>query len=55
LATIKVYCFAFGAWSVNHANKKVLMIALKAKRRPWLDGIFAKVENLCPLFKYSNA
>ncbi len=55
LATLKVYCFALGAWSVNHANKKVLKIALNTKRRPWLDGIFAKVENLSPPFKYSNA
>jgi hypothetical protein len=55
LSTLKVYCFALGAWSVNHANKKVLKIALNAQRRPWLDGIFAKVENLSPPFKYSNA
>lgn len=55
LATLKVYCFALGAWSVNHANKKVLKIALNANRRPWLDGIFAKVENLSPPFKFSNA
>lgn len=55
LATLKVYCFALGAWSVNHSNKKVLKIALNAKRRPWLDGIFAKVENLRPPFNYSNA
>jgi len=55
LATLKVYCFALGAWSVNHANKKVLKIALNAKRRPWLDGIFAKIENLSPPFQYSNA
>ena len=55
LRTLKVYCFALGAWSVNHANKKVLKISLNVKRRPWLDGIFAKVENLGPPFQYSNA
>ena len=55
LRTLKIYCFALGAWSVNHSNRKVLKIALNAKRRPWLDGIFAKVENLSPPFQYSNA
>lgn len=55
LSTLKVYCFALGAWSVNHANKKVLKIALNTKKRSWLDGIFAKVENLSPPFQYSNA
>ncbi|SFF12530.1 IS1380 family transposase [Thermophagus xiamenensis] len=55
LATLKVYCFALGAWTANHANKKVLKIALNAKRRPWMDGIFAKVESLSPPFNYSNA
>lgn|GEM_PF-3176920 len=55
LATLKTYCFALGAWTVNHANRKVLKIALNTKRRPWLDGIFAKVENLSPPFQYANA
>ena len=55
LRTLKVYCFALGSWSVNHSNRKVLKIALNTKRRPWLDGIFAKVENLSPPFQYSNA
>lgn len=55
LATLKIYCFALGAWSVKHANRKVLKIALNVNRRPWLDGIFAKVENLGPPFQYLNA
>ena len=33
LKTLKVYCFALGAWTVNHANKKVLKIALPVKKR----------------------
>ncbi len=49
------YCFALGAWSVNHTNKKVLKIALNAKRRPWFNGIFAKLEKLRPHFDYSKA
>ena len=34
LKTLKVYCFAIGAWTVKHANKKVLKIALHTKKRP---------------------
>lgn len=54
LRTLKVYCFALGAWTVNHANRRVLKIALPAKRRPWLDGIFSQIHNLSPPFNYSN-
>jgi hypothetical protein len=52
LKTLKVYCFALGAWTVNHANKKVLKIALPVKRRPWLDGIFVQIANSSPPFIY---
>jgi hypothetical protein len=55
LKTLKSYCFALGAWQVNHANKKVLKIALASKRRPWLDGIFSQIKNTSPPFVYSNA
>jgi len=55
LKTLKVYCFALGAWVVNHANKKVLKIALQTKRRAWMDGIFSNVKNSSPPYLYSNA
>ena len=55
LKTLKVYCFALGAWTVNHANQKVLKISLHSKRRPWLDGIFSQIKNTSPPFNYSNA
>ncbi|SFG25447.1 Transposase DDE domain-containing protein [Salegentibacter agarivorans] len=55
LKTLRVYYFALGAWQVNHANKKVLKIALPVKRRPWMDGIFAQIKNSSPPFVYSNA
>jgi len=55
LKTLKVYCFALGAWKVNHANKKVLKISLHTKRRPWLDGIFSQIKNTSPPFDYSIA
>jgi len=41
LKTLKPYRFALGAWTVNHANKKVLKISLPMKRRPGLDSIFS--------------
>lgn len=37
LKTLKSYCFALGAWKVNHANKQVLKISLAAKSRPWME------------------
>lgn len=54
-STLKSYCFALGAWTSKHANKKVLKIALPVKRRQWMDGIFAKIESLSPKFVYANA
>ena len=55
LKTLKVYCFALGAWTVNHANRKVLKIALPTKKRPWMEGLFSQISNLSPPFNYSNA
>lgn len=53
LRTLKSYCFALGAWKVNHANREVLKIALHVKKRPWLDGIFANIAKQKPPFIYS--
>lgn len=55
LSTLKSYCFALGAWTVNHANKKVLKISLPVKKRSWMDGIFENIKNTSPPFNYSNA
>lgn len=55
LRTLKVYCFALGAWKVNHANRQVLKIALPTKKRPWMDGLFSQIKTLSPPFVYSNA
>lgn len=55
LKTLRVYCFALGAWTVNHANRKVLKISLPVKKRPWMDGIFSQIQNTSPPFIYSNA
>ena len=55
LKTLKLYCFALGAWVTNHSNRKVLKISLPVKKRPWLDGIFAQISNSDPPYKFSNA
>ena len=55
LSTLKSYCFALGAWTANHANKKVLKISLPSKKRPWMNGIFENINNASPPFQYSNA
>ncbi len=54
LRTLKVYCFALGAWTVNHANRRVLKIALPAKRRDWMTGLFSQIKGLSPPFVYPN-
>jgi len=55
MSTLKTQCFALGAWTASHANKKVLKISLPAKKRPWMDSLFAKIEAVNATFQYSNA
>jgi len=55
LKTLRSYCFALGAWTVNHSNKTVLKIALPVKRRPWMEGIFSTIHTKPPPFRFSNA
>ncbi|TRX48069.1 IS1380 family transposase [Fulvivirga sp. M361] len=53
LSTLKSYCFALGAWTVNHANRKVLKISLPVKKRAWMEGIFSQIADKSPPFQYS--
>jgi hypothetical protein len=55
LSTLKSYCFALGAWTASHSNKKVLKISLPTQRRSWMDGLFSKIEAVNATFNYSNA
>lgn len=55
LKTLRVYCFALGAWTVNHANRKVLKISLPVKKMAWMDGRFSHIQNSSPPFNYPNA
>lgn len=55
LSTLRSYCFALGAWTVNHSNKTVLKISLPVKRRAWMTGIFTSIQQNPPPFQFSNA
>ncbi|MCB0479647.1 MAG: IS1380 family transposase [Crocinitomicaceae bacterium] len=55
LRTVKAYCFALGAWISNHANRKVLKIALPVEKRSWMDGLFSQINDSSPPFSFSNA
>jgi hypothetical protein len=43
LSTMRFQCFALGAWIGKLGRKKVLRISLDARRRPWFEGLFAKI------------
>ena len=55
LQTIRVHCFALGAWTSSHAKKKVLKVSLPVKRRAWMEGIFGQIRGLDPPFLFPNA
>jgi len=39
LHTIRVKCFAVGSWMVKNGNQKVLKLAVRIEKRPWMDGL----------------
>ena len=53
LKTLRAYCFALGSWITNHANEKVLNIALPQKRRAWMDGLFENIKQSQLPYKYT--
>ncbi len=44
LQTIRLNCYAVGAWMTKKGNSNVLKMAVPIKKRKWMDGIFAKVD-----------
>jgi hypothetical protein len=44
LQTLRLNCYAVGAWMTKKGNSKVLKIAGLIKKRKWMDGIFSKVD-----------
>ena len=55
LSTLRFKCFAIGSWIVKHAGKKVLKLSVSDQKRIWLDGLFSKVGDISPPFRFSNA
>jgi len=53
LSTLRFKCFALGAWITNHAQKRILKIALARQKRAWLDGLFDITRNAKPQFGFS--
>lgn len=45
LQTLRINCYAVGAWMTKKGNSKVLKMAVPIKKRKWMDGIFAKVDD----------
>ena len=52
LQSIRFKCFAIGSWIGRKYRNKVLKVSLVHKRRPWFEGLFAKIEDfswdICP-------
>ena len=44
LQTLRLNCYAVGAWMTKNGNSKVLKMAIPIKKRKWMDGIFSKVD-----------
>lgn len=45
LQTLRLNCYAVGAWMTKKGNSKVLKMAVPIKKRKWMDGIFAKLDD----------
>ena len=44
LSTMRFQCFAIGASLGRRCRKKVLRLSLPMERRPWFEGLFARIE-----------
>jgi len=55
LSSIKFQCIAIGSYLVKRSRKKELKLAVKDKRRSFIEELFQKVENIKPPFSFSNA
>ena len=44
LQTLRLNCYAVGAWMTKKGNSKVLKLAVPIKKRKWMNGIFSKVD-----------
>lgn len=44
LQTLRVNCYAVGAWMVKKGNSRILKMAVPMKKRQWMDGLFEKLK-----------
>ncbi|MBK8848013.1 MAG: transposase [Bacteroidetes bacterium] len=44
IQTLRLNCYAVGAWMTKKGNSRILKLAVPIKKRKWMDGIFAKVD-----------
>jgi len=45
LQTLRLNCYAVGAWMTKNGNSKILKLAIPIKKRKWMNGIFGKVDD----------
>jgi hypothetical protein len=55
LSTLKFQCIAIGGYIITRARKRVLKLAVKEKRRGFLDKLFLNLSGTAPPFHFSNA
>ena len=46
LHTIRINCFAVGGWIVKQGNKRILKLAVRKEKRPWMDGLLKLVRDV---------
>jgi hypothetical protein len=46
LHTIRINCFAVGGWIVKQGNKKILKLAVRKEKRPWMEGLLKIVRDV---------
>jgi len=52
LQTIRFKCFTIGSWIGKKYRKRVLKIFLPVKRRSWFEGLFSKLIDFSPPFRF---
>lgn len=46
LHTIRINCFAVGSWIVKQGSKKILKMAVRMEKRPWMNGLLKLTRDI---------
>jgi hypothetical protein len=46
LHTIRINCFAVGGWIVKQGNKKILKLAVRKEKQPWMEGLLKLARDI---------